>query len=261
MVGRFAVNGVADAGARLVVFDPRRAAAEVTERERALVRMEEALTKLAAGLNQGRLKTLAAAQKKLTALRARHGLAAKYVVIACEEKEGVLTLTWRRDEPALVASAGRDGRWPLVTNRSGLSDAALCEWAVRRYKGHGRIERDQHLLKGVIKVRPLFVQNDDRIRGLVMICLWALTAWTLLERGARAALPPAPPRKPLPSIVRVEGMIHGITVVTLRVGCEGHLQRTVTPLHPKVQSLLHGLGLAREVRAILDDAVQMRSQV
>lgn len=261
VVGRFAVNGVAEAGVRLVVFDPRRAAAEAAERTRALGRMDEALTKLAAGLNQGRLKTLAAAHKKLTALRTRHGLAARYLVTVCEGEEGALALTWRRDEPALVAAARRDGRWPLVTNREGLSDAALCVWAVRRYKGHGRIERDQHLLKGVLKVRPLFVQNDDRIRALVMICLWALTAWTLLERGARATLPPTPARKPVPPLVRLEAMVHGITVVMLRVGREGHLHRSVTPLHPKVQSLLHGLGLAREVRAILADAVQMRIQV
>ena len=48
-------------------------------------------------------------------------------------------------------SARRDGRWPLVTNRAGLSDAELCAWAVRRYKTHGRIERDQHLLKGPLR--------------------------------------------------------------------------------------------------------------
>ena len=148
----------------------------------------------------------------------------------------------------------------MVTNRAGMTDEALCVWAVRRYKGHGRIERDQHLLKGELKVRPLFVQNDDRVRALVMICLWALTAWTLLEREARTTLPPAP-RKPMPLIVRLEGMLRAISVVTFRVGRDGALQRAVAPLHPKVQSLLHGLGLTREVRAILDDAAQVRIQI
>lgn len=281
VVGRFAVNGVVDAGARIVVLDPRRAAAEAAERAAALVRMEAALTALTAGLNRGRLKVLTAAQerlteaekkqaarkktaavrKKLAALRARHGLAARYFKTKLVAKAGVFTLTWHRDEKALAAAPQRDGRWPLVTNRAGLSDEALCVWAVRRYKGHGRIERDQHLLKGVLKVRPLFVQNDDRIRALVMICLWALTAWTLLEREARAVLPTAPPRKPLPPIARLEGMLRAITVVTLRTGCDGSLQRVVTPLHPKVQSLLHGLGLAHQIRAILDDAARVRIQV
>lgn len=288
VVGRFAVNGVADAGVRIVVLDPRRAAAESAERAAALTRMEAALTTLATHCESARPKAsppapkkplsaerelaaaekkriaaekrLAAAHKKLSALRARHGLAARYVTTELVAIEDVLTLTWQRDEAALAAAPERDGRWPLVTNRAGLSDAALCTWAVRRYKGHGRIERDQHLLKGELKVRPLFVQNDDRIRALVMICLWSLTAWTLLERQARRALPPAP-RKPLPLIARLEGMIRAINVVTFRLGDDGPLRRAVTQLHPRVQSLLHGLGLAREIRAILDDAAEVRIQV
>lgn len=280
VVGRFAVNGVANAGARIVVLDPRRAAAESAERAAALGRMEVALTALAVSLNRGSLKPLTAAQKKqtedqkklaarkrlaaarkkLAALRTRHGLAARYVATKLRTKDGVFKLTWHRNEDALTAAEKRDGRWPLVTNRAGLSDEALCIWAVRRYKQHGRIERDQHLLKGVLKVRPLFVQNDDRIRALVMICLWALTAWTLLEREARAVLPP-PPRKPLPPIVRLEGMFRAITVMTFRVGRGGALHRAVPPLHPKVQSVLHGLGLAHQVRAILEDAARVRIQV
>jgi hypothetical protein len=275
VVGRFAVNGVADAGVRIVVLDPRRAAAEAAERAAALVRMDAALTTLAAGLNRGGTKKtatdaekklaakkkLAAARKKLAALRKRHGLGARYIKTKLVAKAGVLTLTWSHDEVALAAAPQRDGRWPLVTNRAGLTDAELCVWAVRRYKGHGRIERDQHLFKGVVKVRPLFVQNDDRIRALVMICLWALTAWTLLERAARGALPPARPRKPMPLIARLAGMLRAITVVTFRAGRDGSLHRGVAPLHPKVQSLLHGLGLALQVRAILDDAAQVRIQV
>jgi len=288
VVGRFAVNGVADTGARIVVLDPRRAAAEAAERAAALVRMEAALTTLAAQFATAALtkptlvpkkpltaaKELAAAhkkqvaaqrkrvaaQKKLEVLRKRHGLAARYITTHLVTTDDVFALTWKRDEVELAAAPQRDGRWPLVTNRAGMTDEALCVWAVRRYKGHGRIERDQHLLKGVLKVRPLFVQNDDRIRALVMICLWGMTAWTLLEREARAVLPPAP-RKPLPLIVRLEGMLRAITVVTFRVGRDGALQRAVAPLHPKVQSLMHGLGLAREVRAILDDAARVRIQI
>lgn len=275
VVGRFAVNGVVGAGARIVVLDPRRAAAEAAERGAALVRMEAALTSLAAGLSKSPAKKaktdeeraladekkLAAARKKLAALRARHGLAARYLTTKLAMKAGVFTLTWSRDERALAAAPLRDGRWPLVTNRAGMSDAELCVWAVRRYKGHGRIERDQHMLKGVLKVRPLFVQNDDRIRALVMICLWALTAWTLLERAGRVALSSTPVRKPMPVIDRLEGMLRAITVVTFRVGRDGPLWRVVTPLHPKVESLVHGLGLAHQVRALLDDVAEMRIQV
>jgi len=85
--------------------------------------------------------------------------------------DGELELTWSRDEAALTESARRDGRWPLVTNRANLGDAELCAWAVRRYKTHGRVERDQHLLKGPLRLRPFFVHNDDHVRALVAVCV------------------------------------------------------------------------------------------
>ncbi len=47
------MNGVTDAGTHLVIFDPRRAQQEATERTRALARLETGLDALAASLNQG----------------------------------------------------------------------------------------------------------------------------------------------------------------------------------------------------------------
>lgn len=255
VVGRFRVNGVADAGARLAVFDPRRAAAEAQERAKALARMDEALVTLRGRLNGPKLKKLADASKRLEALRKRHGLASRFVRTELRDAEGRLELEWSHDETALAESARRDGRWPLVTNRAGLSDAALCAWAVRRYKTHGRVERDQHLLKGPLRLRPFFVQNDDRVRALIAVCAWALMAWTLLERQARRALP-APAKKrevARPWVRRVESALAAVVVMTFRVGGVTELARKVTPLSSAQQSLLRGLGWSREVRALLEE--------
>ncbi|MCU0690679.1 MAG: hypothetical protein MUF54_04695, partial [Polyangiaceae bacterium] len=94
-----------------------------------------------------------------------------------------------RDEEALAEASQRDGRWVLVTNKQQESDEELVAWAIRRYKLHGRVERDMHLLKGPLRVRPVFVHSDDRIRSLAAISAWALMALTLLERGVKDALP------------------------------------------------------------------------
>lgn len=261
VASRFAVNGVADAGTHLVIFDPRRAQQEATERTRALARLETGLDALAASLNQGRLKTLDAAKKKLRALLTRHGLAARYLNAELVTEGGSMSLRRTRDEAALAAAPGRDGRWPLVTNRTGLSDEELCTWAVRRYKTHGRIERDHHLLKGPLAVRPLFVQNDARIRSLVAVCVWALTAWKLMERQAPGALSSMPKSgRPKASLVeRIEAFFQAIALVRFRVGND--VRQSVSALPSRTQSLLHSLGWHREVRVILDDATHAQLQV
>lgn len=142
-----------------------------------------------------------------------------------------------------------------MTNRAGLGDAELCAWAVRRYKTHGRVERDQHLLKGPLRLRPFFVQNDDRVRALVAVCAWALMAWTLLERQARRTLS-APAKKrdvARPWVRRVESALSAVTVMTLRIEGASALVRRVTPLSSAQQSLLRGLGWSREVYALLQE--------
>jgi hypothetical protein len=189
VVGRFTVNGVANAGAHIVVYDPRRAADEAAERTAALARYEVALDKLRARLNRRTLKTRAAVDKAVAQLAKRHSLAARYLDAIVAGTDGTCVLTWTPNQAMLTAAPHRDGKWPLVTNKPGLDDAALCTWAVQRYKTHGRIERDMSLIKGPLRVRPLFVQNDERIRALVAISVWALQALTVLERAGRRVLP------------------------------------------------------------------------
>jgi transposase len=257
VAGHFTVNGVADAGKRLVVFDERRAVAQAQERHYALTQMEGALATLRDRLNGPKLKKQTEVSKRLEALRKKHGLASRFVHIRLREVDGKLELDWSRDELALRENARRDGRWPLVTNRTGLSDAELCTWAVRRYKMHGRIERDQHLLKGPLRLRPFFVHNDDRIRALVAVCAWALMAWTLLEREARRTLSPPSKKREFarPWVRRVESALAAVVVMTFRVGSTADVVRKVTPLSSVQQSLLRGLGLSREVRALLEGVV------
>ena len=259
VVGRFRVHGVVGAGTHIVVFDPRRAKAEAHERVHALARMERALEALRDRLNGPRMKKLADVSKRLETLRKRHGLASRFVRTVLREHEGLLELTWSRDDAALVATMRRDGRWPLVTNRAGLSDAELCAWAVRRYKTHGRIERDQHLLKGPLRLRPFFVRNDDRVRALVAVCAWALMAWTLLERQARRVLSPPKKKRDVerPWVRRVESAMAAVVVMTFRVGADSRPLRAVTPLSSAQQSLLHGLGWSREVHAVLGEVASL----
>ena len=250
VVSRFAVDGVADAGAHMVVFDPRRAAAEVAERTAALPRFESALGTLAGRLNVRQLKTHKAVDAAVTKLAKRHGLAARYITTKVEGGDGACTLTWSHDTVALAGAPTRDGKWPLVTNKADLDDAALCAWAVRRYKTHGLIERDMHLVKGLLKVRPVFVQNDARVRALVAISVWALQALTVMERAGRRVLPPAKSAPPIPA--RLEALMAPVAVVTYRSTAGAPLERAVSQPSPSVAGILRELGWLPEIRRLLE---------
>lgn len=252
VAGRFAVNGVADAGTRIVVYDARRAEEQAEDRRDALERYDAALRALQQKLNTPKLKTRVAVEKALDTLSKRHGLAVRYLDATVEEHAGTVSMSWSRNEAKLEAERLRDGRWPLVTNKQGLSDEELCAWAIRRYKLHGRIERDMHLVKGPLQLRPIFVHNDDRIRALVGISVWALMALTLLERAGRKVLPPQT-KNALPIVARLEAMFAGLAILT--IGHDAGIQRAIAPLRRDAQSAAQAMGLSRSIHAILRDAL------
>jgi transposase len=249
IAGRFAVNGVESAGVRIVAYDARRAQEQREERAAALVRYDAAIAELREKVNGPRLKTKEAIDAKLAALAKRHGLASRYAAVSAVEVDGRFVLELTRDDAALAEASTQDGRWPLVTNKQGLSDDELIAWAIRRYKRHGAVERDMHLLKGPLRVRPVFVHNDDRIRGLVAICSWALMALTLLERGAKKVLPEKKPRLPL--VARVESMFAAFAMVTYRLEGSSALHCSATELRGEQVTFLRSLGTHAQVRALL----------
>lgn len=253
VAGRFSVDGVANAGSRIVVYDARRAEEQARDRRDSLEQYDAALRELQQKLNTTRYKTRAAVEKATQSLSKRHGLAARYVEVELAEQAGRWSISWTRDEAKLEAENVRDGRWPLVTNKQGLSDDELCAWAIRRDKLHSRIERDMHLVKGPLQIRPIFVHNDERIRALVAISVWALMALTLLERAGRKVLP-AQTKHAAPVIARLEAMFASLAIMTIGHG-DGVIQRAIAPLRRDAQSAAQAMGLSRAIHGILRDAL------
>jgi hypothetical protein len=249
------VNGVANAGTRIVVYDARRAEDQAEDRRHALERYDAALVALRAKLNMRKLVSREAIEKAVANLATRNGLAVKYVTVVVEQSDAGFALRWTRDEAALAAECERDGRWPLVTNQAGMSDEQLCAWAIRRYKLHGQIERDMHLVKGPLQVRPIFVQSDDRIRALVAISVWALMALTLMERAGKKALPPQHKNR-VPIVARLEALFATIAVITFSHVDSETTMRQVTSLRREAQPIVRAMGLSGAVHAIVQEAAR-----
>jgi transposase len=59
---------------------------------------------------------------------------------------------------------------------------------LRLYKGQQIVERRRRDLKQTLKVRPIFLHNDDRIRALASVVGIALLVFGLIESQTRHAL-------------------------------------------------------------------------
>jgi transposase len=151
-------------------------------RDRALATAEDALARVQRGLGGRHYPTKAHVERRLARI-----LAPVEGLIAAEsgEREGRPTLRFRRDEQAIERAAATDGITALATNLPGRLSA---ERVLRIYKQQWMVERRHRDLKQTLRVRPIFLQNDDRIEALVGVVGLALLVFGLIEAELRKCL-------------------------------------------------------------------------
>jgi transposase len=94
--------------------------------------------------------------------------------------EGQIQVHWRINANALQAAERKDGRFLLVTNDFSLSYPEM----LALYRKKDALEKRFEVCKQDLKMRPLHVHSDERIRAMFLINLIALLAYSLLERQA-----------------------------------------------------------------------------
>jgi hypothetical protein len=153
-------------------------------RERALTKAEEQLQRVHNGLGGRHYKTRKQVEKRIARIIATNieGL----ITTTTGTRNGKPTLTWARDQDAIAAAAQTDGIYALATNIPGkrLTAGQL----LRSYKGQQVVERRHRDYKQTLKVRPIFLHNDDRIYALTSIIGIALLIFGLIETELRNAL-------------------------------------------------------------------------
>ena len=152
-------------------------------RERALTKAEEQFERVQRGLGGRYYKTKTQVQRRVGQIIGRNieGL----ICVKVGSRAGKPTLTFERDHAAIANAASTDGIYALATNKPGRLSAArvLC-----LYKDQEIVERRHRDLKQTLKVRPIFLHNDDRIHALVSIVGIALLIFGLIESQLRRAL-------------------------------------------------------------------------
>jgi hypothetical protein len=152
-------------------------------RERALVKAEEALGRVKRGLGGRHYKTRRQVDARVA--RILTGQVEGLIVTKTATRAGKPTLTFHRDQDAIRDAARSDGIYALATNQPGRLSAGRV---LELYKGQQIVERRHRDYKQTLKVRPIFLHNDDRIYALTSIVGIALLIFGLIETELRKRL-------------------------------------------------------------------------
>lgn len=166
------------------------------QRTKQMATIEKELQRIQAGLGKRRLKRRAAVEARLERLFSGPYARYRHCVILqldggeregeTEGQETPMTFTWQWDTPALERLKRQEGIYVLLTNRKDPERYPPAE-IVRLYKRRNPVEDRIRTLKSTVKVRPLFVHTDERVRALVLVTVLALILYSLIEWRARQA--------------------------------------------------------------------------
>jgi hypothetical protein len=152
-------------------------------RQRALAKAEDQLARVQRGLGGRYYKTKQQVQRRVNQIVADN--INNLITVTVAARNGTPTLSFKRDHAAIDHAAATDGIYALATNQPGRLSA---ERVLRLYKDQQIVERRHRDLKQTLKVRPIFLHNDDRIHALVSIVGIALLIFGLIETQTRHAL-------------------------------------------------------------------------
>jgi transposase len=149
-------------------------------REKRIQALEKRLRELRTKLNKRQYRRKRYVKERLKTIFKKNRFV-KHLTISLKGETGQLSLLVYRNQRRIREDQKLDGKYIMVTN---LKDKTAPE-LLRLYKDQSFIEWRIRSLKKHLKVRPLFLHKEERIKGLVFITILALMVYSLLERLAR----------------------------------------------------------------------------
>lgn len=121
-------------------------------------------------------EVLARAQTKL-----RNSPVGQFVEVWTTGEKGHIQLHWRVKQDELKTAMRQDGRYLLVTNDSNLTSKQM----LALYRQKDGVEKRFTVSKKDLKVSPIYLHKDDRIKAMLLVNMIALLAYSILERQMR----------------------------------------------------------------------------
>jgi len=173
------IEGTVEARA-LVLYSTNKAKLDEDKRNTLLKRYLERLESIQKRINVRRYEKAEYVKEQIGKAQRKYPSIRHLVNIQLTGKDGQLTFTFGVNSEELARSKERDGRYLLASNRD-LSDENMLS----HFKNQDRIEKHIRTFKGPIRVRPIFLHNQERIESLVFICMLALLVFSILEMQAK----------------------------------------------------------------------------
>lgn len=171
-------------GQVLVVLSESKERLDREHRQAELKKLEEGLQGISSKLNQRQYKRREYVLQQLDHLQ-RGNKAKRLLDVILAGEEGALELHWAVNEEKLAQARALDGKYLLATTKRVGADEMLQGSKLR-----DRVEKRISLFKGPLRVRPIYVQSETRISGLVFLTLVALLVFSILELELRRAQQP-----------------------------------------------------------------------
>ncbi|MGH3630347.1 MAG: IS1634 family transposase [Sciscionella sp.] len=179
------------------IWSSEEAASVAAGRERALTTAETGLTRIRNGLGGRYYKTRKQVDDRVAKLVGTN--IAGLITVTTGTRGGKPSIDWHRNHQTITAAAELDGLYAIATNLPDPPQTALTAADVLAiYKDQWIVEQRHRDLKQTLRVRPVFLHNDDRIQALVAVVGIALLVFGLIEADLRRALGPD---TPLPGIL------------------------------------------------------------
>ena len=176
------------------IWSSEEASSVAEARERALAKAETELGRVRNGLGGRYYKTPAQVAAKVARIVPARIEALLPVTIGTDQT-GKPTLAWALDQAAVTAAGRLDGLYALATN---LPEPQTAKEILDIYKDQWIVEQRHRDLKRAtpLRVRPVFLHNDDRIEALISVVGIALLIFGLIEADLRRRLPTRQQRLP-----------------------------------------------------------------
>jgi transposase len=174
-------NGISTTDWAGVIYSTGKARLDEQYRQKAQKKLYEKLVYIKQKLNTRRYKKAAYVLSQIE--KAKKGNRAKNLIeVTLTGEDGQLQLSITVNEKATKQAQKLEGKYVIATNQKLTPNEILTRFKQRDYS-----EKRISVLKGPVRIRPIFLHNDDRIASLIFIIMIALLIYCLIEMRLRQA--------------------------------------------------------------------------